>query len=654
MSFKPKVEPLEDRLMPAFIASQLPAAVLNQPLTLTTAQVDLLLQRAAAASGTDDAIIAVVDRNGRILGVRVEGAVSPLVTGNTNILNFAIDGAVAKARTAAFFSTTNTPLTSRTIRAISETTMTEREVNSYTFISNPNSTNGGPGFVAPIGIAGHFPPGVANTPQVDLFGIEHTNRDMLVNPGPNSGGILFTPSGGAAANQVTLQGRFNIDPAFVPAGKTLTAPLSYHDTLLPAATPGPAVTAGGQDDPNVPHVASRGIATLPGGIPLFYRGTLVGGIGVFFPGKTGFASEENSDLSANFDPNKVDRSREAEFIAFAAAGGSKEAGVPVGAIGSVPALTGFDLKFPRIDLVGITLDVVGPNGARGPERLLNYISGNVSAFTGNPFSGVNRPVNSGGATLLAGTPAPEGYLVTPHAGNGISAAQVQQVITQGIKQADQTRAQIRDLGLTTRMVFSVADSDGNVLGLYRMPDSPVFSINVAVAKSRNTAYYNDPTQLLTVDQLNGIPAGTSFTARTFRFLALPRFPEGIDTASPGPFSQLNDNGINRNTALNVGAPQPINNFKSVFGFDSFHPNTNFRKFGANASGIVFFPGSSSVYVGGQIRGGFGVSGDGVDEDDVVTSAGAAGFGPASSIQVDRFFFRGVRLPYQKFNRNPQG
>ncbi len=653
MRFKPNVEQLEDRLMPAFIASQVPIAALG-PLTLSTAQVQQLLQRAAAATGDNDAIIAVVDRNGRILGVRVEGGVAPNITGNANLLDFAIDGAVSEARTAAFFSTTDTPLSSRTIRAISQTTMTQREVNSYTFISNPASTIGGPGFVAPIGIADHFPPGVANTPQVDLFGIEHTNRDMLVNPGPASNGVLFTPGGGgAAANDVTLQGRFNIDPAFVPAGKTLTAPLSYFDTLLAAATPGAAVTPGGQDDPAVPHVASRGIGTLPGGIPLYFRGTLVGGIGVFFPGRTGFASEENSDLSADYNPALPDRAREAEFVALAAAGGSKQAGVPVGTLGGIPALAGFDLPFPRIDLVGITLDVAGAGGLRGPENLLNYINKTFSVGTGNPNSGFNAPVQFGGATLLNGTPAPEGYLVTPHAGAGITANQVQQIITQGIQQADRTRAQIRGLGTTTRMVFSVADSAGNVLGLYRMPDSPVFSINVAVSKARNTAYYDDPAQLQAIDQLPGIPAGTSLTARTFRFLALPRFPEGIDGAS-GPFSNVNDPGVNRANGFIVGAPQPISAIQSVFGFDAFHPNTNFHKFAANASGIVFFPGSQAVYVNGKIVGGFGVSGDGVDEDDVVTSSGGANFGPGSNIQVDRFYFRGVRLPYQKFNRNPNG
>jgi uncharacterized protein GlcG (DUF336 family) len=638
---KPQVELLEDRMMPAFIASQLPLAALP-PLTLTTGQVSTLLQRAAAATGSDDAIIAVVDRNGSILGVRVEGHVSAAITGDSLKLGFSIDGAVAVARTAAFFSTNNTPLTSRTVQFISQSTITQREVNSYTYISAPTSTIGGPGFVAPIGIGGHFPPGVNNTPQVDLFAIEHTNRDMLVNPGPN--GVLNTPvDGGFGADDVGLVNRFNVVPN---PGKGLVAPLSYFDTIL---------TAANKKNPAVDHVASRGIGTLPGGIPIYQGGTLMGGIGVFFPGTTGFASEENSKLSADHNPNKLDRSLEAEFIALAAVGGSKAVGMSVGALGGIPALRNFDLPFPRIDLVGITLDVVGPGGLNGPKNLMDYVKRNFSVGTGNPNSGTNRDVTAvAGVKFIPGKPVPEGWIVGPKPGIGISAAQVNQIVVQGINQANLTRAQIRSLGSTTRMVFGVADRAGNVVGLYRMKDSPVFSINVAVSKARNVAYYNDPTQLLPADRLAGIPLGTAFTARTFRYVALPFFPESIDQAPPGPFSSLNDPGVNRLNGLNVGAPRAISNYASILAYDAFHPNTNFHQSTANSSGVVFFPGSSSVHVNGKIVGGFGVSGDGVDEDDVVTAKGIAGFAPALTIQVDKFFYAGIRLPYQKFNRNPMG
>ena len=78
---------------------------------------------------------------------------------------------------------------------------------------------------------------------------------------------------------------------------------------------------------------------------------------------------------------------------------------------------------------------------------------------------------------------PVGWLVAPHAGQGLTRAQVTRIINQGIVQALQTRAAIRlPLGSRTRMVFAVTDKTGAVLGLYRMPDATVFSIDVAVAK----------------------------------------------------------------------------------------------------------------------------------------------------------------------------
>jgi hypothetical protein len=51
-------------------------------------------------------------------------------------------------------------------------------------------------------------------------------------------------------------------------------------------------------------------------------------------------------------------------------------------------------------------------------------------------------------------------------------------------------------------------------------------------------------------------------------------------------------------------------------------------------------------------GGLGVSGDGVDQDDFVTSAGAAGFQAPTQMRADQVIVRGVRLPYFKFPRNP--
>jgi uncharacterized protein GlcG (DUF336 family) len=646
------------------------------PADLSASEVQTLLSRAAGATSTEDAIIAVVDRNGRILGVRVEDDVLAAIP-DMDTLVFAIDGAVAKARTAAMFSSDQAPLTSRTVRFISQSTITEREVESNPNVDNASaaaalaSTVRGPGFVAPIGVGGHFPPEVLNTPLVDLFGIEHTNRDSNLHPGPD--GVKGT------ADDITLRtnadgtGRFNIDPAFVPAGQGLFAPESYGSV---------------QNSGLLPEAQARGIATLPGGIPLFrdtdlngFGDTLIGGIGVFFPGADGFATHEQGFVPGigQTEAQRTNAAKvlEAEYIAFAAAGGSLGAtsevpGAKIGAIAGLGPVSGLDLPNGRIDLVGITLESIGP--VAGKTGLMTVLNVGAGLGEGDPNSGADQPLlNADLAGMYRnGMAVPDGYLVTPHdsTDGGLTAAQVDAIIQQGILAAEQTRAAIRlPLGSRTSMVLAVTDANGEVLGLYRMPDATTFSLDVAVAKARNVAYYADAADLQAIDQVPGIAAGTAFTNRTFRFLAQPRFPSGIDGTPPPEFSILNDGSINDLTAENEGAPAPVSAFDSVYGHDAFFPGTNFRDPGdpgvvaaagadqtvANQNGIVFFPGSTPLYINGQLVGGLGVSGDGVDQDDVVTFLAAQGFLPdATIVRSDQTFYRGVRLPYQKFLRNPFG
>ena len=691
---------------------------------ITENEVQQLLARAAAASSSEGAIIAIVDRNGKILGVRMEQGVLDAI-GDEATRVFAIDGAVAKARTAAFFANDAGPLTSRTIRMISQSTISQREVESNPTVPSPSTNNPfndadptattyGPGFVAPIGIGGHFPPGIANAPPVDLFGIERQSRDGRRNAGAD--GIKGN------GDDVFLTNRFNVDGTYIPAGKTLEFPESY-----------------GVQSQRIPWAQSRGIATLPGGIPLYkiVSGSnsrkLVGGIGVFFPGSTGYATFEQGFIFGinQSAPSRLNATRvlEAEWIAYAAAGGSSLLpGGVVGTLGGVGRVPGYDLLAGRIDLGGITLETYGPNPTaanpkRGHETLLAVGArvGQGSATTGenqvvDPGADANPATLGDNDNALSGREVPDGWLVLPHSlpGGSIAAADVVDIVNRSIVQADKTRAAIRVLpngapGARTKMVISVADKDGNVLGLFRMKDATVFSIDVAVAKARNTAYYADPTALQPADmadddllvergqvtqaELNArriitsknrmpgvlavpdlfkdvrsttvvaAPTSIAFTNRTFRFLAEPRYPAGIENTLPPIFSTLNDHnlvhtiGVNPKNAENLfGLPIPASNFKSVLGFDAFHQQRNFHDPSnlANQNGIVFFPGSSPLYKSRILVGGFGISGDGVDQDDVVTFAGQANFVPPPERKADTVFYRGVRLPYQKFNRNPRG
>ncbi len=252
----------------------------------------------------------------------------------------------------------------------------------------------------------------------------------------------------------------------------------------------------------------------------------------------------------------------------------------------------------------------------------------------SPPAGAGSGTATGGTWFVAasdgtGTPA-EGDLVTPAAGSGgLSAADVTTILGNAEAQANLTRAAIRlPEGSRARMVIAVADLDGRIIGLRRMPDSTVFSIDVAATKARNMVYFNGSTRLAA--DLNQVPAGTAVTNRTISFGAMPLFPPGIDGTSPGPFFNL-------------------------YAADTANPCTQGFQSGAaddKKSGIVFFPGSAGLYRNGVLVGGLGVSGDGVDQDDFVTSAGTKGFEAPAAIRADQISISSVRLPYFKFPRNP--
>jgi uncharacterized protein GlcG (DUF336 family) len=467
---------------------------------LTAADVTTLIQTAAQAADPNTMVIAVVDRAGRILGVYRKPAAPTLVTGNFGAQVDADELAVSLARTGAFFSNDQAPLSSRTVRFIS-------------------------------GI--HFPPGITDTPNAALYGIENTNRGC------------------------TLSTNFI-------AGQSLPPARSIN-----GLSPGLGVATGKAD-----VYDSDSTAVNPGGVPLFRNGSLVGGIGV-------------AGTSSGV----------AEYAAYTAATSN--------GFGPTPAAPGV------IFIDGVQLPFV--NQTTAPAGV------SAGSFTGSFIAG---PSASPG-------PPPEGTLVTAVAGplGGLASSDVSQIINTSIATANTTRAVIRlPIGSSTSMSIAVADLDGTIIGLYRMADSTVFSVDVAVSKARNVVYFSGTSR--SAADLNGVPIGTAVTNRTIGFGAQPFFPPGIDGSAPGPFFNL-------------------------YLQDVANPCTQgFQVAGPNQSGVVFFPGSVPLYRNGNLVGGLGISGDGVDEDDYVAAGGSAGFETPTAIRADQVTIDGVRLPYQKFPTNP--
>jgi uncharacterized protein GlcG (DUF336 family) len=468
---------------------------------LSTSDVQNLVQAAAESANAPSMVIAVVDRGGNVLAVyRQAGAVTS-ATGNFGATVDVNDLAVALARTAAYFSNNQAPLSSRTVRFIS-------------------------------GI--HFPPGVANASNAPLYGIENTNR-----------GCTLTAS-------------------YLP-GQTVQPSLALGGGL------GLGIVTGKVDlydsDPN---------AVNPGGVPVFRDNVVVGGVGV---------AGVSGDL--------------AEYAAYAAATSN--------GFGPTPAAPGV------VFINGIALPFV--NQTTAPAGVT------PGTLSGSYLVGPNAS---------AGQP-PDGDLITPAAGplGGLSASDVQGILSNAESTANITRAVIRlPLGSAVKMAIAVADLDGTIIGLRRMADSTVFSIDVAVTKARNMVYFNSASR--TAADLNQVPMGTAVTNRTIGFGAQPLFPPGIDGSSDGPFFNL-------------------------YQQDVANPCTQGAQGGAanvNKSGIVFFPGSVGLYRNGALVGGLGVSGDGVDQDDFVTNGGAAGFLAPTQIRADQIQIDNVRLPYLKFPPNP--
>ncbi len=467
--------------------------------------------QAAVNSVNVDMAVAVVDRAGFVLGVfRTQNAPATAV-GNFGQTQNANDVAVALARTGAFFSNDQAPLSSRTVRFIS-------------------------------GI--HFPPGVMNQPPADLYGIESTNRGCTLVNAP-----LFQSK---IPPSLALGGGFGLG--------VITGKADIADSNAAAAN--------------------------PGGVPIFYKNVVVGGIGVV---------TTSSDLNV------------AEYAAFAGSTAARSG--PTDTFGPTPTAPGV------VFIGGIALPFVSQTAR-------------PSGFSAGPVAGTGSffltPANSQGQP-------PEGDLIAPAAGplGGLSAADVKQILDNAEATANTTRAAIRlPLGSKARMVIAVADLDGTIIGLRRMQDATVFSIDVAASKARNMVYFNSASR--TAADLNGVPMGTAVTNRTIGFGAQPLYPPGIDGSNAGPFFNL--------YTMDLANP-------CTQGFQSGAANSN-------KSGVIFFPGSAGLFRNGALAGGLGVSGDGVDQDDYVTSGGTKGFEAPVNIRADQIMDQGVRLPYFKFPRNP--
>jgi uncharacterized protein GlcG (DUF336 family) len=379
-----------------------------------------------------------------------------------------------------------------------------------------------------------------------------------------------------------------------------------------------------------------GLSADSGGVPIYKNGIAQGGVGI----------EGDGVYGIDRDPSDFDQPFE-EIIALSAVRSFEP---PPTIRGDNILVNGIRLPFvnatpsqpaaiPFISLPG-AVDPLFPIRAAQPSAFTNVTVGGIAGESDPRFF-----------PFIAGTSG---------GANALTASDVNLIISHAAQQSNITRAAIRQpLGSNARVSIAVVDTNGVVLGLFRQQDAPVFGFDVSVQKARTAAFFSSSgagsllsgagfgsyVNRAAADGIN-LDGSVAFSDRAIGFLHRPFFPDGINDTAAGPFSTE----INQWSVFNVGLQLDLikTNFQAALGGG----NVPCTSIAGLRNGIQIFPGSVPLYKNGVLVGAIGISGDGVDQDDLIGAAGANGYAPPAAIRSDQVFVRGVRLPFLKFPRSP--
>ncbi len=393
-------------------------------------------------------------------------------------------------------------------------------------------------------------------------------------------------------------------------------PFSDVNRLKDPAAYDPNLTSG-TNGGLVPTPITGGLAGAPGGAPLYKNGHLVGGVGVAGDGHG----------ATDITPQIISSPDVDEDVALA------------GQLGFVPAEP---ILGSHVTIDGIRVPYVFSSTSLGTTSPLGSIGANYSAFplTAGPGPIAYPSVMLGGGAGELRIPIISDPSALPLPGgsatNRLTAQDVTNIIVAAANRARTTRAGIRlPRGQPAQTFISVvsnpnlAGSPPVVLGSFcTSPDTTRFSWDVSVQKARTALFFS--------------ATNRAYSARTVGFLAQSTFPPGIGGTQPGLFFGLQER-FSIITPAAVVATNPVNGavFTTSTTVDPNLPN-----------GITIFPGGFPLYRNGVLVGAIGVSGDGIDQDDIIAASGASLFPAPEPIRADRNQYRGVRLPYAKFPRNP--
>ncbi|HEY1710041.1 MAG TPA: heme-binding protein [Rhizomicrobium sp.] len=412
-----------------------------------------------------------------------------------------------------------------------------------------------------------------------------------------------------------------------------------------------------------PHRSPLGFSADPGGFPLYKSGALVGGVGVMADGVYGY------------DTNVLNVDKDAEeAIALAATTGYA---APTTVTADRVSINGTTLRFSDTR----TSDLKSKPASAPPFSSLPASTGALVAVNGYYQSSfgirAGQVFDTEASGIRKSTTAefnnPDGFILTDGTGHnrfpaeaGTDAGQVTSPLTtvevsgllgQAFGVMSHARAGIRNpLGSRAQVSISVVDTNGTVLGIVRAPDAPVFGIDVSVQKARTVAFFSGkhaasdfsadadrdlfrhptPPSPAIVPSFVGafrsflndqtqLTGKTAFAARSIANLSRPFFPDGEEGLPNGPLSRPLAVAPKNWSVFATGLQTALILDNIASGSNTVAqctalPNTSTGK-NRLANGIQIFSGAVPIYRGSTLVGGIGVSGDGIDQDDMISFLG---------------------------------
>lgn len=403
-----------------------------------------------------------------------------------------------------------------------------------------------------------------------------------------------------------------------------------------------------------PKRSPLGLAANPGGFPLYINGVLVGGIGVL------------SDGGYGFDANVLDTDTDDdERIALAGTVGFE---APDAIRADRIYVDGTQLRYSDSGYASL-FDVAGATWAQTAPALgaLVAVRGyfeTAALRAGTAYGAENSGVR---ASTSAEFPNKDAFVFTDGSGANrypvraatdggdvaqpLTKAEASAILEEAFAIMTRARAQIRQpLDSRAQVTISLVDTHGAVLGMVRAPDAPIFGADVSLQKARTATFFSgahagpdlsaDPSSDVQgfvgkVRAFLGDPTALTgafaFADRSGGNLSRPYFPDGQVGNPNGPLSrpiaQWNPFTTGLQSALVLtNLAQHLQYVTGASAADTPHRCTFLPDAAASQNrlqnGIQIFPGSVPIYRGNVLVGGIGVSGDGIDQDDMISFLGA--------------------------------